>query len=83
MRVCRQTESRRVHWVLGLFAGAEFADEEMNPMPAQIVLFLENVLEFAEGDEKTFCEEVRTTFLHELGHYFGLDENDLAGRGLE
>jgi predicted Zn-dependent protease with MMP-like domain len=55
----------------------------MNPMPAQVVLFLENVLEFAEGDEKTFCEEVRTTFLHELGHYFGLDENDLAGRGLE
>ena len=68
---------------LGLFTGAEFVDEETAPMPPQIILFLENLWEFAEGDEEIFCDEVRTTFLHELGHYLGLDENDLTRRGLE
>jgi predicted Zn-dependent protease with MMP-like domain len=68
---------------LGLFTGAEYADEEMVPMPAQIILFLENIWEFAECDVEIFCHEVRTTFLHELGHYLGLDEDGLTERGLE
>ena len=68
---------------LGLFTGAEFADEETLPLPPQIILFLENIWEFAEGDEEVFRNEIRTTFLHELGHYLGLDEDDLTGRGLE
>jgi predicted Zn-dependent protease with MMP-like domain len=69
--------------ILGLFTGAEFADEEMIPLPPQIILFLENIWEFAESDEESFCDEVRTTFLHELGHYLGLDEGGLIERGLE
>ena len=68
---------------LGLFTGAEFADEGGTVLPAQIILFLENLWEFAEGEEEVFGEEVRTTFLHELGHFFGLDEDDLMDRGLE
>ena len=68
---------------LGLFTGSEFADEGASVLPAQIILFLENIWDFAEGDEEIFCEEVRTTFLHELGHFFGLDENDLTARGLD
>jgi predicted Zn-dependent protease with MMP-like domain len=68
---------------LGLFTGPEFADEENVPMPPQIILFLENIWDVAETDEKLFREEVRTTFLHELGHYLGLDEDDLTERGLE
>jgi predicted Zn-dependent protease with MMP-like domain len=68
---------------LGLFTGAEFADEGNVPLPAQIILFLENLRDFAEGDEVIFREEVRTTFLHELGHYLGLDEDELTERGLE
>jgi predicted Zn-dependent protease with MMP-like domain len=68
---------------LGLFTGPEFADEENVPMPPQIILFLENIWEFAESDEKTFREEVFTTFLHELGHYLGLDEEGLSDRELD
>jgi predicted Zn-dependent protease with MMP-like domain len=68
---------------LGLFTGPEFADEENVPLPPQIILFLENVWDVAETDEKFFREEVQTTFLHELGHYLGLNENDLMERGLE
>jgi predicted Zn-dependent protease with MMP-like domain len=68
---------------LGLFAGAEFADQGAEVMPSQIILFLENLWEYAEGDETVFQEEVRTTFLHELGHFLGLDEGGLTERGLE
>jgi predicted Zn-dependent protease with MMP-like domain len=68
---------------LGLFTGAEFVEEEAVPLPPQIILFLENLWEFAEGDEEVFRDEVHTTFLHELGHYLGLDEDDLTERGLE
>ena len=68
---------------LGLFTGPEFADDGNVPMPPQIILFLENIWDVAETDEKLFRDEVRTTFLHELGHYLGLDEDDLTERGLE
>ena len=68
---------------LGLFAGPELAEEDHVPMPPQIILFLENLWNLAEGDEKVFLAEVNTTFLHELGHFFGLDEDDLTRRGLE
>jgi predicted Zn-dependent protease with MMP-like domain len=70
---------------LGLFVGPDYADEEItpSPLPPQIILFLDNLWDFAEGDEEIFLEEVHTTYLHELGHYLGLDENDLFDRGLE
>ena len=68
---------------LGLFTGAEFADEGNVPLPPQIILFLENLWDFAEGNEEIFRDEVHTTYLHELGHYLGLDEDELTERGLE
>jgi predicted Zn-dependent protease with MMP-like domain len=69
---------------LGLFVGSAFPDEcHAAPIPQQIVLYLENIWEMAEGDVEFFREEVRDTFLHELGHYLGLDEDGLIERGLE
>ena len=70
---------------LGLFVGPAFAEEEnaTEPLPPQIILFLENIWDLAEADEASFREEVHTTYLHELGHYLGLDEDDLFDRGLE
>jgi len=68
---------------LGLFTGAEFVEENEVPLPPQIILFLENIWNLVESNDKRFCEEVRTTFLHELGHYLGLDEDELTERGLE
>jgi predicted Zn-dependent protease with MMP-like domain len=68
---------------LGLFVGPDFATEEAVPMPPQIILFLENIWQAADRDLKTFREEVRTTLLHELGHYLGLEEDGLIERGLE
>lgn len=70
---------------LGLFVGPEIEDEEHAtvPLPPQIILFLENIWDQAAAQEEKFREEVHTTFLHELGHYLGLDEDGLIERGLE
>lgn len=68
---------------LGMFSGAPFAEEGQVPLPPQIILFLLNLWEFAGGDEEIYREEVRTTYLHELGHYLGLSEEELTDRGLE
>lgn len=68
---------------LGLFVGPDFADEVSVPLPPQIILFLENIWDQAEQDEEWFLDEVHTTYLHELGHYLGLDEDELIDRGLE
>ena len=69
---------------LGIFTGPAFADESnsASPVPPQIILFLDNLWDFAEGHEDIFVDEVHTTYLHELGHYLGLDEDDLLERGL-
>ena len=70
--------------LLGLFVGDPMGEEgQGSALPAQILLFLENLWEFVEEDPEGYCEEVRTTFLHELGHYLGLDEIDLEERGLD
>lgn len=70
---------------LGLFTGNAYPDgiSGCDPIPVQIILYLENLWEYVDEDEERFCEEVQTTFLHELGHYLGLDESDLQDRDLE
>ena len=71
--------------ILGLFAGSAHGTElqQSNPAPPQILLYLENLWDFAEGDVEAFREECRLTYLHELGHYLGWDEDDLTARGLD
>ena len=69
--------------LLGLFIGVPFgeegADDRLSP---EIRLFVENIRDEVNGDEAAFRCEVRTTLLHEMGHYLGLDEDDLELRGL-
>jgi len=71
--------------ILGLFVGRPHGTElsDTNPLPPQILLYLESLWDFAEGDLEVFRAEVRVTYLHELGHYLGWDEDDLAARGLD
>ncbi len=68
---------------LGLLVGGDYGAGEHEVLPRQILLFLENIADMVEDDEQEFRAEVRTTFLHELGHYLGLDEDELFDRGLE
>ena len=71
--------------LLGLFVGPNCAEgvESGDPLPPEILLFLENLWDYAAGDEEIFREEVRVTYYHELGHYLGLEEGELEDRGLE
>lgn len=67
---------------LGLFLGEPLAEQGASPLPSQILLFLEIIWEFVEGDAEIYQDEVHITYLHELGHFLGLNEDDLEERGL-
>jgi predicted Zn-dependent protease with MMP-like domain len=70
--------------ILGLFVGASLATaaEGSDTLPPQILLFLENLWDHAEGNPAAYRDEVRITYLHELGHYLGWDEGEIDRRGL-
>jgi len=69
--------------ILGMFVGHPLdAEGGDGSVPPHILLFLENLWDYAEGDREVFRDEVRITYLHELGHYFGWDEDELDARGL-
>lgn len=70
--------------VLGLFVGAPHdVTDAPDPLPPQIFLFLESIWTAVDADAAAFREEVGVTFMHELGHYLGLDEDELEYRGLD
>ena len=64
----------------GLFEGPEHGDDDV-PAPTRVVLFTSNLLSSFSGDE--LDEQVEITVFHEVGHYFGLDEDDMARLGLD
>jgi predicted Zn-dependent protease with MMP-like domain len=67
---------------LGIFEGASHSYADL-PDPPRIRIWVDNLWSFASGREPYFREEVRITLLHEIGHYLGLDEEEVARRGLE
>jgi predicted Zn-dependent protease with MMP-like domain len=71
--------------ILGLFTGQPYGTEYQtnNPAPPQIILYLDNIWSWTGREIAAFQGEVNLTYLHELGHYFGWDEEDLAARGLD
>ncbi|MFZ4395409.1 MAG: metallopeptidase family protein [Kiritimatiellia bacterium] len=72
--------------LLGLFEGpchGERSTQDVSTQPPTITLFLENLCAQARDEPASFRQEVRTTLLHEIGHYLGLDEDGLLARDLE
>jgi predicted Zn-dependent protease with MMP-like domain len=70
---------------LGIFEGNSLMEgppAQPDEMP-RITLFIETLAEAADHRKKAFLREVRLTYLHELGHYFGWDEEQIAEIGLE
>jgi predicted Zn-dependent protease with MMP-like domain len=70
--------------LLGLFTGSAYPETSSlgaGPQLTQILLFRYN-LERVAADEEELREEIRTTLLHETGHFFGMDEDDLDEVGL-
>lgn len=65
---------------MGIFEGTPLTERsafQNEPGPARVVLYQKNIEAVCEGDDD-IREEVRLTVLHEFGHYFGLEEDDLA-----
>ena len=54
-----------------------------SPEPPRIFLYTANLWDYAEEDVEAFRDEVRLTYLHELGHFLGWDEDQIAARGLD
>ena len=71
--------------LLGLFEGLCHGEctLDISAQPSTITLFVENLRDEAANDPVLFRQEVRTTLLHEIGHYLGLEEDDLIARDLE
>ena len=61
--------------LLGLF-------EELPYMPAKITIY-QLPLEESFPDPRDLEEEIRITVLHELAHYFGIDEERLEELGYD
>ena len=68
---------------LGLFVGGPMSVPEEADLPAQIILFLWNIWDAADQQWAEYRRQIRTTYLHELGHFLGLGELDLEERGLD
>ncbi len=69
--------------LLGLYEGVPLTErgiDDTGRMPDVIYIFHED-LEDACDTEDELAEEVRVTLFHELGHYFGMDEDDLESLG--
>ncbi len=54
--------------------------EDSGRMPDVIYVFQQDV-EMASDSEEQLVQEVRTTVLHEIGHHFGMSEEDLDELG--
>jgi len=72
--------------ILGLFRGAPYGQklsaDPWSHLPSSIVLYQRN-LERAASSRAELEEEIATTLVHEVGHFLGLDEDELWARGLD
>jgi len=69
--------------LLGLYHGRPLTErsvEDSGRLPDVIYVFQEDV-ELACDNEQELIEQVRITVLHEIGHLFGLTEDDLNQLG--
>jgi predicted Zn-dependent protease with MMP-like domain len=69
--------------LLGLYHGVPYPDRgQGDPVfPDRITLFKRAIEDEAEGDEQ-LIEIIQDTILHEVGHYLGLEDDELEEMGL-
>ena len=68
--------------LFGLFVGPIFSEVRSNQAgePSRIYVFQRNLeRQFRHPDD--LADEIRVTLIHEVGHYLGLEEGELAERG--
>lgn len=65
--------------LFGLYQGTPLTERSvwnLEPQPDVIYIFQKNIESFCQTEDQ-IREEIRTTVIHEIGHYFGLDEAQL------
>ncbi len=65
--------------LLGIYQGVPLTSRHAfygNVLPDRIALFKENI-EFKSISKRNLKSVIRDVLLHEIGHYFGLDEKEL------
>jgi predicted Zn-dependent protease with MMP-like domain len=73
-------EFGREDLLMGLFHGVPLTNKSTfyATPPDRVYLYQKNIEAVCSTDEE-IRREIRDTLLHELGHYFGLSEDDLIG----
>ena len=69
--------------LMGLYHGTPLTDrsvQDTHHLPDRITLYQRNI-ERACRTRAELIRQIRTTVLHEVGHHFGMDEDDLAELG--
>lgn len=68
--------------LLGLYEGIPLTERSNNHWgpPDQISLYRDMLCRISHTEEE-LVEQIRVTLLHEIGHYFGLEEEDLDRLG--
>jgi predicted Zn-dependent protease with MMP-like domain len=66
--------------ILGTYG--HFTLNEVGEANGPIILYLATIDDFCAEEGEEYDAEVRLTYLHELGHHLGWDEDDLEARGL-
>lgn len=66
--------------LFGLYEGTPLTERSGygNTLPDQITLFQGPIEDACEDDEDEIFIEIGYTLIHELGHYFGMSEEDIA-----
>ncbi len=69
--------------LLGLYRGRPRTHRHVsdNGTLPDVILIFQGTIEAVCADEEELRHRVRTTVLHEIGHHFGLDEDDLERLG--
>jgi predicted Zn-dependent protease with MMP-like domain len=66
--------------LLGLFTGAGYPEKDRFftalSLPDRVYLYQKNIERYCSSKEE-LAEEIRKTLVHEIGHYFGLSEEEL------
>ena len=66
--------------LLGLYQGVPLTERQWghgNALPDRITLFQREIEDDCEGDEDEIVTAIGETLIHELGHYFGLSEDEI------
>jgi predicted Zn-dependent protease with MMP-like domain len=69
--------------LLGLYTGVPLSDRSVwsnYPLPDFIAIYQRNIERICRTDRE-IIDQVRKTVIHEIGHYFGMDEDDLRQSG--